>query len=136
MNARTAVAAVDLGASAGRVLVGVSTSDGLTLRELHRFANDPVAVRGVLRWDVLGLFRGIVEGLHRAETEVGHLDAVGVDGWGVDYGLLDGDGQLHANPAHYRDPRTVPVVREVLDTVGAEALYEATGTQLQPFNTV
>jgi rhamnulokinase len=123
------VAAVDLGASAGRVLVGQSTPDGLSLHEVHRFPNEPVRVRGVLRWDVLSLFHGIVTGL----TKAGPLDAVGVDGWGVDYGLLDADGQLLANPVHYRDTRTEPVVRELADR--AQALYAATGTQLQPFNT-
>jgi rhamnulokinase len=130
------VAAVDLGASSGRVIVGRFGPDGASLREVHRFPNEPVRAGGVLRWDVLALFRGILDGLRRAEEAAGPLDAIGVDAWGVDYGLIDGDGQLIGNPAHYRDPRTGPAVDAVLADPGAAALYAATGTQFQPFNTV
>lgn len=108
----------------------------MALTEVHRFVNTPVRVAGVLRWDVLALFRGILDGLRRAADVVGPLDAVGVDGWGVDYGLLDSDGQLLGNPAHYRDPRTEPALTEVLERFGADELYAATGAQLQPFNTL
>src|SRR5512147_2720241 len=97
-----AVAAVDLGAASGRVVraeVGPSTLD---LTVVSRFANEPVRVGGTLHWDALALFRGILDGLHVA----GPVEALGVDGWGVDYGLLDADGQLLANPVHYRDSRT------------------------------
>jgi len=137
MSARAAtVAAVDLGASSGRVVVGSCTAHTVTLQEVHRFANVPVRVGGVLRWDVLALFRGILDGLRKATNIVGPLDSVGVDSWAVDYGLLDADGQLLGNPAHYRDARTAPAVAAALDRCGAAELYGATGAALQPFNTV
>jgi rhamnulokinase len=135
-RSEAAVVAIDLGASSGRVVAGRCSSDGITLREVHRFPNDPVRAAGVLRWDVLSLFRGILDGLRIAADAVGPIDSVGVDGWGVDYGLLDADGQLLGNPVHYRDLRTAPVFRDVLDRLGAAEVYGATGAQLQPFNTV
>jgi len=131
------VAAVDLGASSGRVLVGTGCAGtGFVLREVHRFPNGPVMVDGVLRWDIDGLFRGVLDGLRAASRAVGRLDSIGVDSWAVDYGLLGADGQLLAAPAHYRDHRTAPIVDQVLAGVGAAELYAATGIQLQPFNTV
>jgi rhamnulokinase len=130
------VAAVDLGASSGRVVVARFSPDGVRLREVHRFANTPVRVGGVRRWDVLALFRGILDGLGAGARTAGRLDAVGVDGWGVDYGLLDADGHLLGNPVQYRDAPTRQAVADVLATVGAARLYAATGTQLQPFNTI
>jgi rhamnulokinase len=132
----TTVAAIDLGASSGRVLLGVGSAAGFELREVHRFANTPVRVSGVLRWDVLSLWRGVLDGLQSAVRLAGALDSIGIDGWGVDYGLLDADGQLLANPAHYRDTRTDAPLARMLADVGAEALYGATGIQLQPFNTM
>ena len=136
------VAAVDLGASSGRVVVGHGTARGFTLREVHRFANQPRTAGGVLRWDARALFAGILDGLRAAGWEHGPLDAVAVDGWGVDYGLLDGDGVLIADPANYRDPRTGPSYAAVTETAGgvggvdATRLYEATGIAAHPFNTV
>jgi rhamnulokinase len=130
------VAAIDLGASSGRVLLGTCSAERVELHEVHRFPNEPVRAGGVLRWDILGLYRGILDGLRACVRDADGLDSIGVDGWGVDYGLLDADGQLLANPAHYRDPRTEKAVASVLAAVGPEALYAATGTQLQPFNTL
>ena len=135
------VAAVDLGASSGRVVVGHGNEQGLTLREVHRFPNRPRPVGGVLRWDARALFAGIRDGLRAAAAD-GPVDAVSVDGWGVDYGLLDGDGELIADPASYRDPRTGPPFAAVTATPGGVAgvdaarLYQATGITPQPFNTV
>jgi rhamnulokinase len=134
-----AVAAVDLGASSGRVVVGEGDTQGFTLREVHRFANRPSRQHGVLRWDINELRSGMVEGLRAAASQVGHLDAISVDGWAVDYGLLNGDGQLIERPAHYRDERTSEPFgramdgREGLDDLG---LFEATGVASHAFNTV
>jgi rhamnulokinase len=133
---RATVAAVDLGASSGRVAVARIDGDEVALREVHRFPNTPVTAGGVLRWNVRALFQGAVDGLTMAGEEYGELDAVGVDSWAVDYGLLDTEGRLLADPAHYRDPRTGPVVARVLDEVGRWDLYAAAGVQLQPFNTL
>jgi len=136
------VAAIDLGASSGRVVAGHGTAGGFALREVHRFANQPRTAGGVLRWDARALFAGILDGLRAAGREHGPLDAVAVDGWGVDYGLLDGDGVLIADPANYRDPRTGPSYAAVTETAGgvggvdAARLYQATGTAAHPFNTV
>jgi rhamnulokinase len=133
------VAAVDLGAASGRVVIGYGTERGFSLREVHRFPNQPRTAGGVLRWDARALFAGVCDGL-RAAAAAGHLDAVSVDGWAVDYGLLDGDGDLIADPASYRDPRTGPpfaaVTGDGVNGVDAKRLYQATGIAPQPINTV
>ncbi|USQ84810.1 rhamnulokinase [Streptomyces phaeoluteigriseus] len=125
-------AAVDLGASSGRVMVGRVTPDSLELAEAHRFPNRPVRVPEGLRWDVLGLYAGVLEGLRAA----GQVDSVGIDSWAVDYGLLDADGALLGNPVHYRDARTEGVAEKVWGRVPAAELYAATGLQYAPFNTL
>ncbi|MGW3146839.1 MULTISPECIES: rhamnulokinase [Streptomyces] len=125
-------AAVDLGASSGRVMVGRVGTDSLELAEAHRFPNRPVRVPEGLRWDVLALYAGVLEGLGAA----GQVDSVGIDGWGVDYGLLDADGALLGNPVHYRDARTEGAAEKVWSTVPAPELYAATGLQYAPINTL
>ncbi|MGW0947101.1 rhamnulokinase [Streptomyces sp. NPDC002623] len=125
-------AAVDLGASSGRVMVGRVGPDSLELTEAHRFVNRPVRVPEGLRWDVLALYAGVLDGLRAA----GPVDSVGIDSWAVDYGLLDADGALLGNPVHYRDARTEGVAEKVWGTVPAAELYAATGLQYAPFNTL
>jgi rhamnulokinase len=135
----TTVAAVDLGASSGRVVVvdiAVRSGAGARtrLREVHRFANIPVLAGGTMHWDILRLYRGILAGLQAAGRQA-QLAAIGVDSWGVDYGLIDEAGQLLGNPVHYRDARTRGVTDIMLEKVPAAELYQVTGIQLQPFNT-
>jgi rhamnulokinase len=130
------VAAVDLGASSGRVMVGRVGPRTLELHEAHRFANDPVALPDGLHWDVLRLYHDIVEGLRRAVRIEPSLSSVGVDGWGVDYGLMDPAGRLLGNPYHYRDGRTAAGVQRVHEVVPQDRLYSITGTQFMPINTV
>ncbi|MFF7450101.1 MULTISPECIES: FGGY-family carbohydrate kinase [unclassified Streptomyces] len=125
-------AAVDLGASSGRVMVGRVGPDSLELTEAHRFANRPVRTPEGLRWDILALYAGVLDGLRAA----GQVDSVGIDSWAVDYGLLDADGALLGNPVHYRDARTEGIAEKVWATVPAEELYGATGLQYAPFNTL
>jgi len=125
-------AAVDLGASSGRVMVGRVGPGSLELAQAHRFANEPVRVGGTLHWDILGLYRGILEGLRLA----GPVDAIGIDAWAVDYGLLDETGALLGNPVHYRDSRTDGVPGRVAAALGEDKLYALTGLQRQPFNTI
>ncbi|GAA3563631.1 rhamnulokinase family protein [Nonomuraea rosea] len=124
-------AAVDLGASSGRVMLA-DLSDGLRLTEAHRFPNGPVRVAGRLYWDILGLYREILTGLRNA----GPVSSIGVDSWAVDYGLLDESGALLGNPVHYRDDRTRGVAEHVAETAGAATLYETSGLQVLPFNTI
>ncbi|MEG8280329.1 rhamnulokinase [Streptomyces sp. AHA2] len=128
----TSHAAVDLGASSGRVMAGRVGPGTLELTEIHRFPNRPVRVPEGLRWDVLGLYTGVLDGLRAA----GRVDSVGIDGWAVDYGLLDADGALLGNPVHYRDTRTEGVAERVWATVPPQELYSATGVQYAPFNTL
>ncbi|MEU0334389.1 rhamnulokinase family protein [Streptomyces sp. NPDC006193] len=130
-------AAVDLGASSGRVMIGRVGPDTLELAEAHRFPNRPVRVPEGLRWDVLALYGGVLDGLRAAGARCdGRLASVGIDGWAVDYGLLDADGALLGNPVHYRDARTEGVAEQVWATVPAAELYAATGLQHAPFNTL
>ena len=114
-----AVAALDLGASSGRAVVGRVAPDELELVVAARFDNEPLTVGGVLHWDILNLYRGLLEGLRHA----GPVRSVGIDSWAVDYGLLDGDGRLLGNPIHYRDSRTAGVMDKVVAEVGAAELY-------------
>ncbi|MEU4833968.1 rhamnulokinase family protein [Streptosporangium sp. NPDC023615] len=121
-------AAVDLGASSGRVVVAEIGPDTLDLREAHRFANVPVRAGGTLYWDILHVYRGVLEGLRAA----GPVDGIGIDSWAVDYGLLDERGALLGNPVHYRDART----ERANSDVPFEELYARTGIARQPFNTI
>jgi rhamnulokinase len=129
-------AAIDLGASSGRVMLAEISANAVDLREVHRFANRPVTLRGTLHWDVLSLWAGALDGLHVAGRHTERLAGIGVDSWAIDYGLLDEDGRLLDNPVHYRDQRTDGVAAEVARTIGFDELYATTGVQLLPFNTI
>ena len=132
-NAR--VAAVDVGASSGRVMVGHVGPEDLRLEEVNRFRNGGVRVGATLHWDVLHLYRGLLEGLRACGRGGATVDAVGIDTWAVDYGLLDSSGALLGNPVHYRDGRTNGVMDKVLADVTPERMYAVTGIQFLPFNT-
>jgi rhamnulokinase len=125
------MAAVDLGASGGRVIAGRVSADGVELHEVSRFANEPVRAGGTLHWDILGLYRSVCSGLSAAASSF-TLASAGIDTWGVDYGLLDAAGALIGNPVHYRDSRTDGVTVPV----PPEALYAVTGIQHLPINTI
>ncbi|MCO1653640.1 rhamnulokinase [Pseudonocardia humida] len=126
------VAAVDLGASSGRVMAAEVAPGRLELTEVARFPNGPVRLGGTLHWDVLALYRGVLDGLRAA----GPVAGVGIDSWAVDYGLLDRSGALLGNPVHYRDSRTDGVPDRLHETLPAAELYAATGVQVLPFNTI
>lgn len=128
----TVLAAVDLGASSGRVMAAHVEGNRIRLAEAARFPNRAVPVRGRLHWDVLGLWSGILEGLRA----VGDAAAVGVDSWAVDYGLIDADGRLLGNPVCYRDARNAPARDRLLAALDPADLFARTGVQHQPFNTV
>jgi len=130
------VAAVDLGASSGRVMLGAVEPDSLVLTEVERFPNRPVRAGGTLFWDVLSLWAGALAGLRTVGRGVQSLDGIGVDSWAVDYGLLDASGALLGNPVHYRDERTDGVADKVLADLGAERLYQLNGLQVLPLNTI
>ncbi|MYQ45905.1 rhamnulokinase [Streptomyces sp. SID4985] len=130
-----AYAAVDLGASSGRVMVGRVGPGTLHLTEAHRFPNRPVRLPDTLHWDILALYAGVLDGL-RAAGRLTPLTSIGIDSWAVDHGLLDAEGALLGNPFHYRDTRTEGVAERVWATVPAAELYARTGIQYAPFNTL
>lgn len=130
------VAAVDLGAESGRVMLARFDGASISLEEAHRFPNRPMRVRGHLFWDVLDLWREILAGLRRACQLAGTLDSVGVDTWGVDYGLVDAQGLLMGLPYHYRDGRAAGMLAALEANIGRERIYTATGIQFLPFNTL
>ena len=129
------VAAVDLGATSGRVMAGTVTPATLRLEEVHRFPNGGVRAGGALYWDVLGIHREMLVGIAEV-AGTGRLDGIAIDSWAVDYGLLDRDGQLLGNPYSHRDARTDGVMEQVLEQVGADELYAITGLQQLAFNTL
>lgn len=129
------ILAFDFGASSGRAILASYEDGRIVMREIHRFSNDPVMVRGVFYWDVLRLFFEIKQGITKAVHE-GGFDAVGIDTWGVDFGLLDSKGRLLGNPVHYRDTRTVGMMEKTFETIPADELYNRTGIQLVKLNTL
>jgi sugar (pentulose or hexulose) kinase len=135
MTDPVAVAAVDLGASAGRVMAAQVSASGIALHEVHRFGNQPVAAGGTLYWDILRLYAEVRHGLELAARQF-PLASAGIDSWGVDFGLLDETGALLGNPVHYRDGRTDGVADRVLAAVPAAELYAVTGIQHLAFNTI
>jgi rhamnulokinase len=130
------MAAVDLGAQSGRVVLGRFDGDRFSIAEVRRFPNVPVLAAGTLYWDVLRLYEDVLTGLAAASSDGATIDSVGVDTWGVDFGLIDRAGRLAGNPVHHRDRRTEGVMERVFARVPARDLYERTGIQLMPINTL
>ncbi|HKS46326.1 MAG TPA: rhamnulokinase family protein [Amycolatopsis sp.] len=129
------VAAVDLGATSGRVMAGSVGPGHLAVEEVHRFPNGGVRAGTTLYWDILGLHRETLAGIQSAHRGAA-LDGAGIDSWAVDYGLLDATGALLGNPVHHRDSRTAGVPELVHGRVPPRELYEVTGLQELPFNTL
>ena len=127
--------AVDLGAESGRVVLGRFDGGHVSLEEIHRFPNMPVRLPDGLHWDVLRILHEIKEGLAKAVRRE-EIEGVGVDSWGVDFGLLDRDGALVSNPYHHRDARTEGMVDEALRLASREEIYGITGIQFLPINTL
>jgi rhamnulokinase len=128
--------AIDLGAQSGRVALGRFDGERLSVEDVHRFPNVPVRTRGRLQWDILRLYDGVLEGLRSAGSGHAEIDAIGVDSWAVDFGLLDRRGRLIQNPGHYREARRASAFEGVLARVSGRELYELTGIQLIPINTI
>jgi rhamnulokinase len=128
--------AFDLGAESGRAMSGRLRSGVLDLTEVSRFPNEPVREHGSLYWDVLRLWLHMQRALERIAADGGGLESIGVDAWGCDYGLLGEGGELIGNPYHYRDTRTDRVMEQVFARVPRAKIYEVTGVQFLPFNTL
>lgn len=129
------VLAFDFGASSGRAIIGEFDGEKISLREIHRFSNDPVSINGTVYWDVQRLFFEIKQGILKAKED-GGFDSIGIDTWGVDFGLLRKDGTLIENPVHYRDKRNDGMVEKSTKYMSHERLYDITGIQFMDFNTV
>ncbi|CAM4065252.1 rhamnulokinase [Paenibacillus alkaliterrae] len=142
MTKLATVLAFDLGASSGRALIGELTGDAmngqakLQVTEIHRFPNQPIAVGGHLHWDILRLLQELKNAIRKAFQEGYEPQTFGIDTWGVDFGLLDANGELLGNPYHYRDPQTDGIVEELGELIGKSCLYEQGGLQFMPFNTI
>lgn len=134
-TAHGSVAAVDLGASGGRVMLGHVGEHELRLETVARFDNEPVRTPDGLHWNILELYRRVREGVAEAAIRAPGLLSVGIDSWAVDYGLLRA-GTLLGVPYHYRDTRTADGVRDVHAIAGPEELYRHNGLQHLPFNTL
>ncbi len=130
--------AFDLGAESGRAMLGtLDENKKLQLQQLHRFPNGMINIRGVLHWDVIGMYREMLTGITATVAQnTGKIDSIGFDTWGVDFGLFDGNGFLIGDPIAYRDSRRLPARDKFLTKMTREKLYELTSIQLQYFNTV
>lgn len=134
MNKNT-VLSIDFGASSGRAMLCKFDGEKLELEEVHRFLNEPVTRNGTLFWDIDKLYQEILTGIKKA-WDAGGFESIGIDTWGVDFGLLDEYGTLIEAPVHYRDGRTSGLSDEVCDLISEQELYQITGTQRMDINTL
>ena len=130
------VAAVDLGAESGRVMLARFDGQQLRLEEVYRFPNRAVTLRGHRFWNILALWDETLTGLRKARQIAGTLDSIGVDTWGVDYGLVNAHGFLLGQPFQYRDHRTDGVMEQVFARISRDVLYQRTGIQFLSINTL
>ncbi|MGA2323857.1 MAG: rhamnulokinase family protein [Sedimentisphaerales bacterium] len=128
--------AVDLGAESGRVMLGILSADKIRLEEVHRFINGPVEQNGALRWDFPRLMSEVKTGIGKAAKKSGDIAGIGVDSWGVDFGLLDENGKLIENPYHYRDSRTNGMIEKACELMPKREIYEHTGIQFAQHNSI
>ncbi|BCW50221.1 rhamnulokinase family protein [Arthrobacter sp. StoSoilB13] len=140
-HAKHVFAAIDIGASSGRVMLGrVSPTSGVALETIHRFPNGVVELDGGLRWDFDALFAEVLKGLAAAAAvaqENGErIASIGIDTWAVDYGLVNEAGELVSVPYSYRDERSRGTVQRVHSVIDPARLYATTGLQYLQFNTL
>lgn len=129
--------AIDLGASSGRGIVGAFDGKKIEIAENHRFPNEPVNTNGSFNWDILRIFHEIKTSISKCVlSDDKDISTIGIDTWGVDYGYIDKNGNLMANPYHYRDSRTDGIQPYAFETVPFEELYGITGIQTMNFNTI
>jgi len=129
--------ALDLGAESGRAILGTVGDGKLELEELHRFENTPVRIPTGLYWDTFRLWHEMLKGLSVAgRGRKLTLDGIGIDTWGVDFGLLGEDGALRDNPRHYRDARNNGMVEKLCAVVPRAEIFAHTGIQFMPLNSV
>jgi rhamnulokinase/L-fuculokinase len=128
------VLAFDFGASSGRAVIGSLENGKISLTEVHRFSNDPVILNGTVYWDILRLWHEIKQGIVKAKAY--GFDSIGIDTWGVDFGLIDKDGRLLENPVHYRDSRNDGMIEYSENFISNSEMYDITGIQFMQFNTV
>jgi len=129
--------AVDLGAESGRIMLGTVSSKKLELQEIYRFPNGPVEEDGSLRWDFDNLLSEVKLGIGKAIREGDHeISGIGIDSWGVDFGVLDESGLLVEDPYHYRDHRTDRMMDKAFELISKREIYEETGLQFMQFNTI
>jgi sugar (pentulose or hexulose) kinase len=126
----------DLGASSGRAIVTIKDEKNLEFDEIFRFKNQPYEKEGTLYWDFKYLFKNILEGLQLSFHKYPDIKAIGIDTWGVDYGLIDETGNLIRDPVCYRDLRSKKVEKDVQKIIGKTDLYKKTGIQYLHFNTI
>ena len=126
----------DFGASSGRAMLGTLENGVLDIREIHRFSNDPVTLCGRFAWDVPRLFYEMKQALLKLSRDGVRVDAIGIDTWGVDYGLLDKNGRLLGLPVHYRDDRTIGMREKVREIIPDAELFARTGLAYNSFNTL
>ncbi len=137
MSGQKKYIAVDLGAESGRVMLGTVSADELTLQEIYRFTNGPIEQNSSLRWDFQRMFSEIKTGIAKAASQAGgSIAGLGVDSWGVDFGLIDEKGKLIENPYHYRDSRTNEIMEKAFEIMPKREIYEHTGLQFIQFNSV
>ncbi|CAM4242097.1 rhamnulokinase [Paenibacillus endophyticus] len=130
------ILAFDLGASSGRALLGRLNNGKIEVEELHRFPNDPVQVGDRLQWDILRLLHELKQSLLKVKHREIELQSLAIDSWAVDFGLIGSNGELLGNPYHYRDHHTDGVMEQVAGELTASVIFEKTGIQFLPFNTI
>ncbi len=134
-NEKKQVLAFDFGASSGRAIIGTLEDGKIKMEEVHRFSNDPVIIGKTMYWDTLRQFFEIKQGIIKAKQK-GGFESIGIDTWGVDFGLLDDQGVLLESAVHYRDDRTLGMQEEVFKEIPKDELYKLTGNQFENFNTI
>ena len=126
----------DFGASSGRAMLGTLADGKLEIREVHRFSNDPVTLCGRFVWDLPRMMYEMKQALLKVSHMDVKVDAIGIDTWGVDYGLLDRNGRLLGLPVHYRDERTAGMREKVRELIPDAELFARTGLGYNSFNTL
>lgn len=136
MSTNPAYLSIDFGANSGRVIVGYFHHDELVLDEIHRFQNRSIKMGNHLYWDFLYLFEEMKTGMKLAAQKGYSIKSIGVDTWGVDFGLIDKDGNLLGNPVSHRDDRTIGLTKELFTQIDEASHYRETGIQVMEINTL